>query len=263
MKLYNLASSSSGNSSLICSKEAKVLVDIGMSGKALREKLGEIGCAVEELDAVFITHEHSDHIKGLGVIARKYGLPIYATAGTIYEVQVRPSTGMIPDILFHQIRSDEEFEIKDMRFSPFAIPHDAAEPVAVKVTADRKSLAVVTDLGSYDSYIQNKLQGLDAILLESNHDVNMLQVGSYPFELKRRILGDYGHLSNVTAGKLMKSIWHKDLKHIVLGHLSKENNMPNLALENMKNEMFVYGNADSKEVHIRVAPVSEIMETDV
>lgn len=261
MIMYNLASSSSGNCSLICSNEAKILVDVGISGKALKDSLERIGCAMEDLDAVVVTHEHSDHIKGLGVISRKYGLPIYATSGTIYEILVRPSTGVIPDVLFHPIKADEDFEIKDIRLSPFAVSHDAAEPVAFRFSSDQKRLAIVTDLGSYDAYVANRLQGLDAVLIESNHDIHMLQVGSYPFELKRRILGDFGHLSNLVAGRLMKEIYHKDLKHIVLGHLSKENNLPALALENMKNEMFLDGKADRGNLNIRVASVSEVIET--
>lgn len=263
MKMYNLASSSSGNSTLICSNQTKLLVDVGLSGKALKQSLETIGCEMEDLDGILITHEHSDHIRGLGVISRKYGLPIYATEGTIREIQLRASTGVIPDILFRSIRSCEDFEIKDIRISPFEIAHDAAEPIGLRFACEGKSLGILTDLGSYHHEIIHKLQGLDAILLESNHDVHMLQVGSYPFELKRRILGDYGHLSNEAAVRLMKELWHKDLKSIVLGHLSKENNLPELALETMKNGLFAFGDADEEHLSIKVAPVSEIMETRV
>lgn len=263
MKMYNLVSSSSGNCTLVCSENAKVLIDVGMSRKALKESLERIGCGIEEIDGIILTHEHTDHIKGLGVVSRAYALPIYATKGTIREVQTKSGIGAISDTLFHDIKADEEFEIKDIRIQPMAISHDAAEPIAVKLSAENKNLALVTDLGCFDNYLQNQLQGLDGLLLESNHDVSMLQAGSYPFQLKRRILGDYGHLSNFSAAELLKSIWHKGLKHVVLGHLSKENNMPELALQNMKNEMFVYGNAKEDLLEIKVAPVSQVLETEL
>lgn len=263
MKMYNLVSGSGGNCTLVCSEHAKVLIDVGMSRTALKKSLEQIGYGIEEIDGIILTHEHHDHVKGIGVVARKDALPIYATRGTIHKLQAKSGIGDILSSLFHDIRADEEFEIKDIRIQPMAISHDAAEPIAVKLSADCKNLAVVTDLGCFDHSLQNKLQGLDGLLLESNHDVNMLQVGSYPFQLKRRILGDYGHLSNASAAKLLKSIWHKGLTQVILGHLSEENNMPELALQNMKNEMFAYGNATEDLLKIRVAAASQMLKTEI
>ena len=193
-----------------------------------------MGLKGEELSGILITHEHSDHIKGLGVLARKYSLPIYATPGTIRELQGKKELGAYDEGLFCAVQPDVSFQVGDLDVTPFAIDHDAAQPVAYRVGCGKKQVAVATDLGHYDSYIIDHLQNLDAILLESNHDVRMLETGPYPYPLKRRILGDHGHLSNENAGRLLNCILHDRLKTILLGHLSKENNLEELAYETVQ-----------------------------
>lgn len=237
MRMVSIASGSSGNCIYIGSDNTHVLVDAGISNKRIEQGLNEIGLKGSELDAILITHEHSDHIKGLGVLARKYGVPVYSTAETLDEIGNVKSLGEYPKDLFHPIRHDVDFTIGDLEIKPFRIDHDAANPVAFRVQYEKKSVAVATDMGHFSQYTIDHLQGLDAILLEANHDVKMLEAGPYPYYLKRRILGDYGHLSNENAGRLLNCILHENLKHIFLGHLSKENNYEELAYETVRLEI--------------------------
>ena len=162
---------------------------------------------------------------------------IFDALKTLEEIQDSKSLGEIPEDLMHPITPDVDFMVGDLEVKPFRIDHDAANPVAYRVQNEKRSVAVATDMGHYSQYIIDHLQGLDAILLEANHDVKMLEAGPYPYYLKRRILGDYGHLSNENAGRLLSSILHDNLKHIFLGHLSKENNYEELAYETVRLEI--------------------------
>lgn len=237
MRLVSIASGSSGNCIYIGTDHTHILVDAGISNKRIEQGLNEIGLKGSDLDAVFITHEHSDHTKGLGVLARKYGMPIYGTRETLEEISAMKGLGEYPGELLKPIWADVDLSVGDLEIKPFKIDHDAANPVAYRVQSDKKSVAVATDMGHYSQYIIDHLQGLDAILLESNHDVKMLETGPYPYYLKRRILGDFGHLSNENAGRLLNCILHDGLKRILLGHLSKENNYEELAYETVKLEI--------------------------
>ncbi len=237
MRLVSIASGSSGNCIYIGTDNTHILVDVGISNKRIEQGLNEIGIKGSELDGVVITHEHSDHVKGLGVLARKHGIPIYGTKETWKEIETMKYLGEYPKELFSPILPDTEFSIGDMKIEPFRIDHDAANPVAYRISNTYKSVAVVTDLGHFDQYIIEHLQRLDALLLESNHDVRMLETGPYPYYLIQRILSDYGHLSNDNAGKLLNYILHDKMKYILLGHLSKENNYEKLAYETVKLEI--------------------------
>ena len=203
MRLCSIASGSSGNCIYVGSDEAHVLVDVGISGKKIVEGLYSLDLSPGDIDGILITHEHSDHIKGLGVIARKYEIPIYATGDTVDAMSRMGSLGKIPEGIFTEIREDEPFQIKDLSVNPFTIPHDAAQPVGYRFECGGHSVGIATDLGKYNEYIVDHLQKLDALLLEANHDIRMLQVGKYPYYLKQRILGDRGHLSNENAGRLL------------------------------------------------------------
>ncbi|MDR0923342.1 MAG: MBL fold metallo-hydrolase [Hungatella sp.] len=237
MRLVSIASGSSGNCIYVGSDSTHILVDAGISNKRIELGLNEIGIKGSELTGIVITHEHSDHTKGLGVLARKYGVPIYGTRETLEEISKQKYLGEYPRELFCAIRPDVDFNVGDLEVKPFSIDHDASNPVAYRIQHDRKSVAVATDMGHYDQYIIEHLQGLDAVLIESNHDVNMLQAGPYPYYLKRRILGDHGHLSNENAGRLLCCILHENLKKVLLGHLSKENNYEELAYETVRLEI--------------------------
>ncbi|MBQ1312646.1 MAG: MBL fold metallo-hydrolase [Blautia sp.] len=237
MRFCSIASGSSGNCIYVGTENTHILVDAGISGKRIEAGLGELSLSGKDVDAILVTHEHADHIQGLGVLARKYGIPIYTTPGTAYILKQQKSLGRLPEGIFHEIREDERFTIKDFTVLPFTIPHDAAQPVGFRVECQEKSVGIATDLGKYNEYIIDRLTGLDAVLLEANHDVNMLEVGPYPYLLKMRILGDRGHLSNENAGKLLCRILHDQMKAIFLGHLSKENNYEALAYQTVCSEV--------------------------
>lgn len=237
MRFVSIASGSSGNCIYAGTENTHILIDAGISNKRIEKGLNDIGVKGSELNGVFITHEHSDHVKGLGVLARKHGVPIYATKETLEEIGEMKSLGEYPRELLHPILPDVEVKVGDMDIKPFSIDHDAVNPVAYRISSGRRCAAVATDMGHFDSYIIEHLQGLDALLLESNHDVRMLETGPYPYYLKRRILSDHGHLSNDNAGRLLNYILHDNMKHIFLGHLSKENNYEELAYETVKLEI--------------------------
>ena len=237
MDFFSVASGSSGNCICLGSDQCHVMIDAGISGKRIEEGMNTYDYTTSDMDGVLITHEHSDHIQGLGVVARKYGLPIYATKGTADAILQSSSVGKIDPSLFHVIEAGKTFFIGNLEIYPMSISHDAADPVAYLVSHGRHRVGVVTDLGYYDADIVSHMEGLDALLLEANHDIRMLQVGAYPYPLKQRILGERGHLSNETSGQLLGQILHDGMQHILLGHLSKENNYDELAYETVRLEI--------------------------
>lgn len=237
MRMCSIASGSSGNCIYIGSESNHILIDAGISGKRVEAGLRELELKGTDVNGILITHEHSDHIKGLGILARKYEIPIYATPGTAAAIRAADGLGKINEELFMEIHADMPFGIGDLKISPFSVSHDAAEPVAYRITCGGRSVAIATDLGIYTDYTVDSLKGLDALLLEANHDIHMLEVGGYPYYLKRRIAGERGHLSNESAGKLLCQVLHDNLKAVLLGHLSKENNYAELARETVKLEV--------------------------
>lgn len=237
MELCSIASGSSGNCIMVGANNCHLIVDAGISGKRIEQGLNALGHKTAEMQGVLVTHEHIDHISGLGVIARRYGLPIYATEGTKEAILNTKTVGKIDESLFHVICPDEKFCIGELEIEPVRISHDAADPVAYIVRDGEKAAGVITDLGKYDEYIIHKMQGLHILLLEANHDVNMLQLGPYPYPLKQRILGDRGHLSNELSGQLLGKVLHDGFEAVVLGHLSKENNLAELAYETVRLEI--------------------------
>ena len=247
MRMCSIASGSSGNCIYVGSDNSHLLIDTGISKKRIEEGLNKLEIKGDELDGILITHEHSDHIKGLGVFSRKYEIPIKESS----------SLGKMPEGLLHPIKADHPFQLGELDVHPFAISHDANEPSGYRIEQGGKSVAVATDLGKYDDYTVENLKNLDAILLEANHDIHMLEVGGYPYYLKQRILGDRGHLSNELSGQLLCDILHDNLKHIMLGHLSKENNHPELARETVRSELTLAGMAEGGDYLLSVAPRTE------
>lgn len=258
MRLCSIASGSSGNCIYVGSDATHLLVDVGISGKRAESGLNDLGLSGRDIDGILVTHEHADHISGLGVMVRKYGIPIYATKGTIAAIRQNSNVGEIDEELFHEVRADEKLAIKDLIVNPMKISHDAAQPVAYRVSYGRKKVAICTDLGHFTEYTVDCLRGMDALLLEANHDVNMLQVGSYPYHLKQRILGDKGHLSNENSGRLLSRVLHDGIQAILLGHLSKENNLPELAYEAVRMEITLGDNPyNANDFPMQVAKRSE------
>ncbi len=238
-----------------------MLVDAGISGKRTVEGLNKLGLAGNDIDGILVTHEHADHINGLGVICRKFGIPVYATKGTIEAIMESGSIGEVDSSLFHEINADEKFILKDLTVNPMRISHDAAEPVAYRFQYGSKRMAVATDLGIYDDYTVECLRGMDVLLLEANHDLNMLETGPYPYYLKQRIAGKRGHLSNESSGRLLGRLLHDDLKAVLLGHLSKENNFAELAYETVRLEITMADNPYSgDDFPIAVASRSEMSQ---
>lgn len=264
MRFTSIASGSSGNSSYIGTDHTHILVDAGVTMKAINQGLHTLELDLSDVQAIFLTHEHIDHIRAIGTISRKYQIPVYSTLDTLKEVMLNRTLGEFPTELLQPILPDAVTTVGDLQVTPFSIDHDAADPVGYRIEAEGKRVAVATDMGHYDDYIVTHLEQLDAMVIEANHDVRMLSTGPYPMSLKRRILSDHGHLSNESSGHLIDRILNPKVKHVFLGHLSKENNLPELALSTVQQEI----NASESEFHagdfdISVARrdgISEIVE---
>lgn len=237
MRFQAIASGSNGNCIFIESGSTRVLVDCGVSCKRITDGLKALSVSPDTISAVLITHEHSDHICGLKVFAKHYNTPVYGTRRTLTEIAEGDVKAEIDPALYRAVTPGETVTIGAFSVHVIHTYHDAADPVAYRFDAPEGKVAVMTDLGHYTEEIAEELKGLNGILLESNHDIRMLEVGHYPYALKRRILGDYGHLSNETSGKLLCKILNPELKFILLGHLSEENNYPDIALMSVKSEI--------------------------
>ena len=236
-----LYSGSSGNSIFVSSQNAKILVDVGMPGKSIESALKHINEDPKNIDGIFITHEHSDHIKGAGIISRRYDIPIYANENTWKAMDNK-----IGNVKENNVRiiHNNSVEIKDMHIINYNISHDAAAPIGYAIYGGNKKACIATDLGYFSEEVKTMIKDADVILLESNHDVEMVKFGPYPYPLKRRILSDVGHLSNDACGKAIVEIMNEKQKHIILGHLSKTNNYPDLAYQTVVNIL--------KENHIEI-----------
>jgi phosphoribosyl 1,2-cyclic phosphodiesterase len=237
MRFTSIASGSSGNCTYIGSDNTHILVDAGISKKRIEEGLCGLDLTLNDISAIFVTHEHVDHISAIRTILKKYQIPVYATKGTIEGIRYSDKKNEMADCEFIPVKVDEAVVVGDMIINPMHISHDALEPCGYRVYCGDKKIGVATDLGCYDEYTIKALSGCDALLLEANHDVRMLQTGPYPYRLKTRILGDRGHLSNEKSGELLCSLLNEKMKGIFLGHLSKENNLPELAYETVRVEI--------------------------
>lgn len=252
MKFCSLYSGSSGNSIFIASEQAKILIDAGLPGKKIDEALRSIEQNPESIDGIFITHEHSDHIKGVGVLSRKYDIPIYANANTWSAMEA--NVGKIKE---HNIKIMDRrsiLQIKDLEIKSFNIPHDAVAAVGYTVHANGKQASVATDFGVYTEEIRDNIKDSQVVLLESNHDVNMLKFGPYPYNLKRRILSEVGHLSNEDCGKAIVDILKNgSRKKVILGHLSGTNNHPDLAYQTVLSVLQENNIEQNKDIYLAMA----------
>lgn len=252
MIFCSLYSGSSGNSMFIASDKAKILIDAGLPGKKIDAALQEIKQNPNELDGIFITHEHSDHIKGVGVLSRKYDIPIYANADTWCAME--SSLGKVKEHNMKVIDKRSVTEIGDMSVKAFNIPHDAVAPMGYTVNSSEKSISVATDFGTFTREIYDNIKDSEVILLESNHDVNMLKFGPYPYNLKRRILSEIGHLSNDDCGNAIVELYKCSTnKKIILGHLSNTNNQPDLAYQTVLNVLSENGIKQKKDIILTMA----------
>lgn len=228
-RFCSLFSSSSGNSTFVSTGKTSILIDAGVSAKRLKEALLRRDIDPKDIAGIFITHEHSDHISGVRVLAGAYNIPVYATEGTLSYMQ---ENGTINGKFPFEVIPYGGMEIGDIFVKPFATPHDSRESCGYRITLPHsQTAAIATDIGKITDTIKENLFGCDLVMLESNHDVGMLQNGPYPYVLKRRILSDVGHLSNVACGDMAAELISKGTTRLYLGHLSDENNFPDLAFQ--------------------------------
>lgn len=252
MRFTSLSSGSSGNSLLVESGYEKILIDCGFSGKYILQKLDEIKVDPTKITGIFITHEHSDHIKGAGVLSRKLDVPIYLTRGT-YEKSVK-CLGKLKDENLKFIRGKQFVGLKDLDILPIKIHHDAKEPVGFVIYHENKKISVISDTGFIDQSMIYEIKGSSLYYFESNHDVEKLINGPYSLMLKKRILSNKGHLSNEQAGIYLADLLEGHGEKVFLSHLSETNNTPKLAFDTVKGILRSYGFDCERTLDIRVCP---------
>lgn len=249
MKYSILASGSSGNSLFVESGKVRILVDAGLSGKQIEARLAEINVDPTTLSAILVTHEHIDHVKGVGVLARRYQVPVYINGPTLKNLP--SSVGKIPETLVHILETASSLELEDLHIESFAISHDAAEPMMYSFQQGKDRLAIVTDLGYVNQRIIDQVSGVDVLIWESNHDVDMLRIGPYPWNIKRRILSDLGHLSNQDSGEALTEIVKGMGESVHLAHLSNDNNVVELAHLTVQDILEDTGLKVGRDIHLQ------------
>lgn len=232
-KLITLSSSSSGNCTLVCSDNTNLLIDAGISASRIKSALSQLNMDICEIDGILVTHEHTDHIKGIGVLSRQYNIPVYANEKTMSSTL--RYTGDLHDRNIRIIDNTACFEIRDTVIKAFSIPHDAVDPYGYTIKTDSGVISVATDTGQITKAMLNNMCKSDCVLIEANHDVQMLKDGNYPYPLKKRILSENGHLSNENAAWLATQLAMWGTKKILLGHLSDHNNTEDKAYTAAKN----------------------------
>ena len=224
LEFCSLYSGSSGNSLLVKTENTNILIDAGVSSKKIETALNSIDIDPSSLDGILITHEHTDHVQGLGTFAKKYDLPVFVNQKTLDAMPKQKEK--ISEKNINLIKIEEKFEIKDLKIKPFAIPHDAVNPCGFNIFKDNRKISIATDIGHMSNGIIKNLEDSLFILLEANYDPEVLMCSKYPYQLKTRIAGPTGHLSNEMAGKTISYLLKSGLKQAMLGHLSKESNFP-------------------------------------
>ena len=220
LKFLSLGSGSEGNATIIEAGGTSILLDCGFSCRETTRRLRQVGLDPEQLDAIVVTHEHNDHVSGIGVMSRKYHLPVWMNQGTCYARDF----GQLHVVnIFHSLTA---FQIGDIHCQPVIVPHDAREAVQFVFSYQRKRLGILTDLGHVTPLIQRYFSALDALVIEANHDRDMLWQGSYSPALKKRVAGDYGHLSNLQAAQWVRTLDYQRFQHLIAAHLSRQNNTP-------------------------------------
>ena len=235
LEFCSLYSGSSGNSLLVKTENTNILIDAGVSSKKIETAINSIDIDPNSLDGILITHEHSDHVQGLGTFAKKYDLPVFVNQKTLDAMPKQKEK--ISEKNINLIKIEEKFEIKDLKIKPFAIPHDAVNPCGFNIFKDNRKISIATDIGHMSNGIIKNLEDSLFILLEANYDPEVLMYSKYPYQLKTRIAGPTGHLSNEMAGKTISYLLKSGLKQAMLGHLSKESNFPELAYKTVIDEL--------------------------
>jgi phosphoribosyl 1,2-cyclic phosphodiesterase len=232
MTVSMLASGSRGNCAVISSSSTKILVDAGISGRETFKRMKALGDDPHALSAILITHEHCDHICGLATLAKKLRIPVFMTGAThqAWARALRDENGLRPQLeKFERFESGHRFQVGDIEVKPFTIPHDAADPVGFTFRAEGIKVGVATDLGYIPVSVRDHLRGCDVLIMESNHDLEMLRVGPYPWSVKQRVMSRVGHLSNLALADFFSNDYDNSASFVVLAHLSQENNHPEIA----------------------------------
>ncbi len=221
-----MGSGSAGNTIYIETEGTKLLIDGGLSARETAKRLQIIGRHIEEVEGIVVSHEHTDHIQGVGILARRFSIPVYMNAGTAQQAYA-----LIGEVPNRQVfTTGKPFHLHDLILEPFSLPHDANDPVGFVIHYYHRKVTILTDLGYVTHLVREKARGSHLLVLEFNHDVEMLKVSPYPWHIKQRIRSRQGHLSNEEAGELLKEVMHQELEYVVLAHLSETNNHPDLAL---------------------------------
>ena len=255
-KFLTLFSSSSGNSVLISNDDTNILIDAGVSASKICASLDRSGISADEIDAIFVTHEHSDHIAGIRVLSNKYNIPVFANAPTMEGILKNAPT--LSQGNAHIISASNLYTIRSMKVKGFVTPHDSASSLGYVIESDGQKYAVATDTGCITKAMLNSLAGCEAVIIEANHDIDMLKNGSYPYVLKKRILSDNGHLSNDKCAWLVTQLAIWGTKRFLLGHLSRENNTPEKAYECVKKSLEANGFKVGSDVILKVAHPDEL-----
>lgn len=252
IKFASLSSGSSGNSVFIEYDGIKILVDAGFSGKIEKNLLEKIGVDINDIDALFLTHEHTDHVKGAGIISRRYNIPIFANKGT--RLGFSEVSGKIKDENINIFKSNNFLRFKNMDIYPFSIYHDSREPVGFDFYLGNKKITLLTDTGNVDYDIVNEIKGSSIYYFESNHDLNALKSGPYTYNAKKRIMSDIGHLSNNQAGEILADVLKGDGEYVFLAHLSSINNSSELSYLTVSDILKSYGIDSEKQISLSVCP---------
>lgn len=245
----SLYSGSSGNCSIVQSDNTKILIDAGESAKKISESLENLNINPTDINGILVTHEHIDHVKGLGTFSKKYNIPVYANKETWKAMPAQREKITENNIKFFNF---EKFNIGNLEINPFSIPHDAANPCGFNILNGKKKISIATDIGHITNEILENLVKSSFLLLESNYDSEVLKCSPYPYLLKQRISGPFGHLSNNSAGKTISHLANLGLNNVMLGHLSKENNFPELAYKTVVEEL-IKNKIDENNIKIAVA----------
>lgn len=228
MRFASLGSGSEGNCLVIEAGNTRILLDCGFSPRETRRRLARIGLEPADLAGIIVTHEHSDHVGGVFACARSFGLPVWMTHGTLAAMRESDAAAGT-EVQITAFHGEAPFPVGDLQVLPFTVPHDAREPVQYVLSDGARRLGVLTDTGCSTPHVMATLSGCDALVIEANHDLDMLWRGDYPHSLKTRIAGRHGHLDNATAGRILSAIDQSRLQHVVAAHLSKKNNTLELA----------------------------------
>lgn len=246
----SLYSGSSGNSLFVETQNTKILVDAGVSSKKIEQALQDINIEPSSLDGVLITHEHTDHVQGLGTFCKKFNVPVFINEETLNAIPKQRDK--IPETNIKKFKVYDKFSVGDLDIKPFSIPHDAANPCGFNIWKDNKKISIATDIGHMTNDILKNLEESLFIMLEANYDPEVLRCSSYPFKLKSRIASPTGHLSNEIAGKTISHLLNSGLKNAMLGHLSKQSNFPELAYQTVLDEL-ISNNYDENSLLLNVA----------